>query len=61
MKIAEKYPNIAYLYIVSGSVFFAVNQVLFKMGSSTMTPFQMLFIRSIALFLINLNILAKIK
>lgn len=61
MNLGEKYPNIAYFYIIAGSIFLTVNHVLFKMGSSLMAPFHMLFIRSLSLFLINLQILKKMR
>ena len=61
MDLHSHNPNMAYLYAITGNLLYAINNILFKMLSDIMTPFQILLVRSISLFLINLPILQKLN
>ena len=60
MDFGSRHPNIAYLYALLGNGLFTVNEILFKVLSDVMTPFQVLFVRSICMFLINTQVLRYI-
>ena len=57
--LAKRYPNIAYIYALLGNVLFALMQICFKKASQTLTPFQILVIRSFFLILISLLMLKR--
>lgn len=49
--------NIAYLYALGGNLALAVMQTLFKETSAVLSPFQVLYVRSIFLLVISLAVL----
>ena len=49
----------AYLYALIGNIFLAAMQVLIKKASSTLSPFQILYFRSVFLIVISLQSLKR--
>lgn len=59
--IARGNPNIAYLYAAIGYSTQALGHITFKSLSKVMSPFQVFFIRSFALFCLNSIFLRRAK
>jgi drug/metabolite transporter (DMT)-like permease len=56
---AEKRPNTAYLYAVLGNLTLALGQIFFKTLTAYLNPFQIIYIRSFFVALINFYLLRR--
>lgn len=59
MDFAGSRPNIAYLYAALGNFTLAVGQMFFKQLTAYLHPFQVIFIRSLCITLMNLCLMRR--